>query len=126
MKAKSLVLLMVLAAGYGSAGIITYDAALSAANEAPPTASSGIGFAIVTVNSILNTLEVNVTFSGLTSGDTASHIHCCVSPGGNAGVATTTPTFAGFPSGVTAGPDPGVRGRRVRLPRSRAIEGPGC
>ena len=46
---------------------------------------------------------VNVSFSGLTSGTTASHIHCCVAPPGNAGVATTTPTFPGFPLGVTAG-----------------------
>jgi hypothetical protein len=44
-----------------------------------------------------------VTFSGLTSGDTAAHIHCCVAQGGNAGVATITPTFTGFPSGVTSG-----------------------
>ena len=41
--------------------------------------------------------------SGLTAGNTASHIHCCIAPGGNAGVATTTPTFTGFPSGVTSG-----------------------
>ena len=49
-------------------------------------------------------MEVNVNFSGLNSGVTASHIHCCITmPGGNAGVATITPTFTGFPSGVTAG-----------------------
>jgi hypothetical protein len=48
-------------------------------------------------------MEVNVTFSGLVAGNTASHIHCCVPVGGNAGVATITPTFTGFPSGVTSG-----------------------
>jgi hypothetical protein len=103
MKVLRLILLTVLAAAYSTAGIITYDAALSAANEAPPTVSGGIGFAIVTVDTILNTMEVNVTFSGLTSGNTAAHIHCCVAPGGNAGVATVTPTFTGFPSGSTSG-----------------------
>jgi hypothetical protein len=103
MKAKRLILLTLLTAAYGSAGTITYDAALSGANENPSNASPAVGFAIVTVNTILNTMEVNVTFSGLVAPDTASHIHCCVSPGGNAGVATTTPTFTGFPSGVTAG-----------------------
>jgi len=103
MKVLRLTLLTALAAAYSTAGIITYDAALSAANEAPPTASPGIGFAIVTVDTILNTMEVNVTFSGLTSGNTAAHIHCCVAPGGNTGVATTVPTFTGFPSGLTAG-----------------------
>jgi hypothetical protein len=52
-------------------------------------------------------MEVQVTFSGLTSGTTASHIHCCLaSPfltGVNVPVATTTPTFPGFPLGVTFG-----------------------
>jgi hypothetical protein len=42
-------------------------------------------------------------FSGLTTGTTASHVHCCVIPPGNVGVATTVPTFPGFPLGVTAG-----------------------
>jgi hypothetical protein len=85
------------------AAILTYDAVLSAASESPPTISPATGFAIVTIDSILNTMEVNVTFSGLTAGNTAAHIHCCVAPGGNTGVATTVPTFTGFPSGVTSG-----------------------
>jgi len=47
---------------------------------------------------------VDVTFAGLLGPTTASHIHAPVLvPGGNAGVATTTPTFAGFPLGVTSG-----------------------
>ena len=53
-----------------------------------------------------HTLKVDVTFSGLLCNTTASHIHCCVSPSAvtpTAGVATTTPTFAGFPLGVTSG-----------------------
>ena len=85
-----------------SAGVITYSAVLGNF-ESPPTGSPGTGFASVTVDSVLNTMLVNVTFSGLRSGDTASHIHCCITQGGNAGVATTTPTFTGFPSGVTSG-----------------------
>ena len=85
------------------AATLTFDASLSGANENLPTGSPGIGFAIVTIDTVLQTMEVNVTFSGLLAGDTASHIHCCVAPGGNVGVATTTPTFTGFPTGVTAG-----------------------
>jgi len=55
-----------------------------------------------------NTLHIQVSFSGLTSGTTASHIHCCVPAAppalpGNLLVATTTPTFPGFPLGVTSG-----------------------
>jgi hypothetical protein len=103
MKVLRLTLLTALAAAYSTAGIITYDASLSGANEAPPSGSPGIGFAIVTVDTILNTMEVNVTFSGLEAGNTAAHIHCCIAPGGNTIVATVTPTFTGFPSGTTSG-----------------------
>ena len=87
------------------ADTITYDAVLNGASVATPTNSPGKGFAIVTINTLFQTMEVNVTFSGLETGNTASHIHCCTAmPGaGNAGVATTVPTFTGFPSGVTAG-----------------------
>jgi hypothetical protein len=85
-----------------SASIVIYDATLGNF-ENPPTGSLGTGFAEVTIDTAANTMEVFVTFSGLTSGNTASHIHCCIAPGGNTGVATTTPTFTGFPSGVTSG-----------------------
>jgi hypothetical protein len=84
---------------------VVFVATLSGAAESPPNASPGTGFATVTYDSVNHTLHVQVTFSGLTVGNTASHIHCCTSsPGtGTAGVATTTPTFTGFPSGVTSG-----------------------
>lgn len=85
------------------ADLLMYGAPLSGANENPATGSPGTGFAEVIINNVAQTMEVQVTFSGLTSGVTAAHIHCCVAPGGNAGVATTTPTFTGFPSGVTSG-----------------------
>ena len=50
-------------------------------------------------------MRVQAQFSGLTTGTIASHIHACTaSPGtGTASVATTTPTFPGFPLGVTSG-----------------------
>ena len=81
----------------------TYFATLSGANENPSNASPGTGTGTVILDTTAHTLQVIATFSGLTSGTTASHIHCCVAPPGNAGVATTTPTFAGFPLGVTSG-----------------------
>jgi hypothetical protein len=84
---------------------LTYDAPLSGPAESPPNTSLGTGFAIVTIDTILDTMEVNVSFSGLVALDTASHIHCCTAlPGtGTAGVATTTPTFTDFPLSVTSG-----------------------
>jgi len=88
-----------------SATTITYQAFLSGPNEAPPNASPGTGYAVVTYDSTTHLLGVNVTFSGLLGTTTASHIHCCTAApfAGTAGVATTTPTFAGFPLGVTSG-----------------------
>jgi hypothetical protein len=92
----------VLALGQGAfASVITYDALLTGAESG----SSGTGTAIVTIDTVLNMMEVNVAFSGLTTGTTASHIHCCtaVAGTGTVGVATTTPTFPQFPLGVTSG-----------------------
>ena len=98
-----------------AAATIPFSAILSPANEVPPTASTGSGTAILDLDVVAHTLRVQITFSGLVPtapagspvGTTASHIHCCLtSPfatGVNAGVATTTPTFAGFPLGVLAG-----------------------
>jgi hypothetical protein len=82
-----------------------YVASLSGLAESPPTGSPGTGFATVTVDSVLQSMRVEASFSGLLAGVTASHIHCCAAvPGtGTAGVATVTPTFIGFPSGVTSG-----------------------
>ncbi|HWI13109.1 MAG TPA: CHRD domain-containing protein, partial [Burkholderiales bacterium] len=92
---------MFAAAPYTHATVFVFNANLSGANEVPPVASPGTGTANVTLDTAAQTLRVQVTFAGLLSPTTASHIHCCLpSPfatGINVGVATTTPTFAGFP-----------------------------
>ena len=87
------------------AAILQYDAFLSGPNESPPNASPGTGFATVSYDNSAHTLLVDVSFTGLQGTTTASHIHAATTvPGtGTAGVATTTPTFAGFPLGVTSG-----------------------
>src|SRR5262249_53423342 len=83
---------------------ITFTADLLGSNEVPPTGSSATGFATVVLDPQAETIQVNVTFSGLTTNTTAAHIHCCLpSPTGNVGVATTVPAFPGFPLGVTSG-----------------------
>jgi CHRD domain/PEP-CTERM motif len=83
---------------------ISISFSLSGAQETPnPVVTPGTGFATVTVDTALDLLTVDVTWSGLTSGTTASHIHCCSAFGTTAMVATTTPTFANFPLGVTSG-----------------------
>jgi hypothetical protein len=88
------------------AATITFTANLSGALEIPPTGSPGTGFTTVVLDTTAQTLFVNVTFSALTGGTTASHIHCCVaSPflNANAGVATQVPTFLNLPLEVTSG-----------------------
>ena len=97
-------LLVVLAACSSTfAAAITYQAVLTGPGEAPPNTSPGTGLADVTVDTVTNLMTVQVVFSGLEADTTASHIHCCVAPPGTAPVATTLPTFPGFPLGVTMG-----------------------
>ena len=87
------------------AAVLSYDAILNGPSESPPNTSAGTGLADVDYDNAAHTLHVHVTFSGLSGTTTASHIHSpTLVPGtGTAGVATTTPTFAGFPLGVTSG-----------------------
>jgi len=110
---KNLLLLIVFfGASYVSSGQVYYTA-LSGPNEFPTNTSPGIGKAVVTIDG--NFMRVQITFSGLVpqtsaglpSGTTASHIHAPtpvpLSLTSTAGVATQTPTFAGFPLGVREG-----------------------
>jgi hypothetical protein len=77
---------------------------LSPLNENPPhPTSSGTGTAFVTWDTTTNLMTVEATFSGLSAGTTASHIHCCVAAPANTGVATAVPTFIRFPLGVMSG-----------------------
>lgn len=91
--------------GCGFASTLTFNLDLNSANEVPPTNSTGTAIATVILDTIAQTLTVDITFSGLTSGTTGAHIHCCIaSPTTmNTGVATTVPAFPGFPLGVTSG-----------------------
>jgi hypothetical protein len=87
------------------AALVKYGADLSGPAEASPNASPATGFAEVDYDNVLHTLRLQITFSGLLGTSTASHIHSAtLVPGtGSAGVATTTPSFVGFPLGVTSG-----------------------
>jgi hypothetical protein len=91
--------------GLANAAPVSFTAVLSGPAEAPPNASPGAGAASIVFDLAAHTLSVSVTFSGLQGTTTASHIHCCTATPftGTAGVATETPTFGGFPLGVSAG-----------------------
>ena len=107
MKTKILILCgALLVASSLFAGPITYGVIMSGPNESPPQASAGTGSAIIVIDSTANILNiVSDVFFGLNGTTTASHIHCCTpSPlSGTAGVATQTPSFTGFPLGLTSG-----------------------
>jgi len=96
---------LILCAAVAGAAPFTFTATLSGPDESPPNASPGTGTASVVIDDVAHTMLVAVTFSGLVGTTTASHIHCCtLAPlTGNVGVATVTPTFVGFPLGVTSG-----------------------
>lgn len=94
---------MVLPAPAANAIPMTFEADLSGANEVPVVISPGTGLATIVLDPTAETLQVNATFSGLTSNTTMAHIHCCAPLGTNAGVATTVPAFDGFPLGGTSG-----------------------
>jgi CHRD domain len=102
------------------ADIFTLTGNLTGESEVPPSGSPGTGQATITLDTTLDTMRVQADFSGLfpiipmglpnagmPSGTTAAHIHCCLaSPfltNVNVPVATTAPTFPGFPLGVTFG-----------------------
>jgi hypothetical protein len=110
---KNIILSTLLLCAFHASESQVYYATLSGSNEFPSNSSPGTGKAVVTIDG--NLMRVQVTFSGLVtqtaaglpSGTTASHIHAPtplpLSLTSTAGVATTTPTFTGFPAGVRAG-----------------------
>ena len=103
--ASAIAMLGLFGAASVQAETLLYNVTLSGANESPPVVSGGAGFGIVTLDTTSFTLRVQSIFAGLTGTTTVAHIHCCTAVPGtaNAGVATMTPSFAGFPAGVTTG-----------------------
>ena len=86
-----------------NAAPIHYQTSLSGPNEG--NASPGVGTATLDLDTATHLWTYHVDFSGLTGTTTASHTHAAtaVAGTGTAGVATTTPSYTGFPLGVTSG-----------------------
>ncbi len=59
---------------------------LNSAQEVPANASTATGFGRVTLNDTETQITVSLNFSGLSSNQTASHIHGAAPPGANAGI----------------------------------------
>jgi CHRD domain/PEP-CTERM motif len=90
-----------LLARQSSAGILVYVDSMFGGNETPANGSTASGHATVTVDTVLNTLMINETWTGLTGGAaSAAHIHCCAGPGVAAAVALPFNTFPTTTSGT--------------------------
>ena len=88
------------------ATVFVYETFMDGLSEFPPNVTPGTGFARVDYDDVAHTMRVQATFSDLVGTTTAAHIHARVpDPPANptAGVATQTPSFSGFPLGVTSG-----------------------
>jgi hypothetical protein len=96
---------LLFAAGAAQAHIEVFTATLTGPGESPPNPSPGTGFTETVIDPDTFHMTVHVEFAGLTGTTTASHIHgpTAVPGTGVAGVMTPTPTFPGFPLGVTSG-----------------------
>lgn len=73
---------------------------LSGAAVNPPTVSAGTGPVELIYDPFAHTLSMDLSFSNISAMVTSAHIHCCVTPPTNVGVATSFPSF---PTGVTSG-----------------------
>jgi hypothetical protein len=91
-------------AAAAQAAPITYYGFMSGAAESPPNGSTATGSLLVSMDTTAHILAVSFEFSGLGSGTVAAHIHCCTLDPLTltAGVATQTPYFVGYLTGVTA------------------------
>jgi hypothetical protein len=94
---------MVLLLQAASAHTYHFYTEMDGASENPPNPSLGTGTSHVFIDSDLLTMRVIAEFSGLSGNVTQAHIHCCVAPPGNVGVASITPSFTSFPIGGTSG-----------------------
>jgi hypothetical protein len=82
------------------ANVIGYTAAMNGANENPAAATTATGFVTVTIDDILNTLRIQLSYSGLVAAASAAHIHCCIAAPGNTVVAVPFTAFPAATSGT--------------------------
>lgn len=88
-----------------AAAPISYRAFLDGPSEEPPNTSPGTGSARLVIDTEADFYRLTFSFEGLLAGTTAVHIHgpTLLPFEGTASVMTTTPSFPGFPAGVTSG-----------------------
>lgn len=101
MKQRALIaILCAIASSVAHAGLWNLSATLTGANENPPNASLATGSFSATLDDITGVLNGSMTYSGLSSGATASHIHGPALVNQNAPVMVPIPLN---PAGTTSG-----------------------
>src|SRR5881392_331421 len=108
MKAKAFAIALAVAAALpatAGATIFNFQAFLIGANESPSVDTPGSGYGRLYWDDVAQTVTIDATFANLIGTTTASHTHSQTpgQPGPNFTVATTTPSYPGFPLGVRFG-----------------------
>ncbi len=97
-RALMLALLCSVLATHANAILVNWDASIDAMQEVPQNMSMGTGSAFGTLDTDLNLLDWNISWSGLSGPVTAMHFHGPAAPGMNAGVQVNIGAISGFVS----------------------------
>ncbi|MGI9054265.1 MAG: CHRD domain-containing protein, partial [Pyrinomonadaceae bacterium] len=79
----------------------TFHAYLNAAQEVPPSGTSGTGYARIVLNESAGTISFTIVYRNLSSAQMASHIHAPAAIGVNAGIIITLGASGGTSGTVT-------------------------
>lgn len=101
MRFKGLFVAVFLLCFVASARAETFTAYLSGAQQVPAAATSATGYARIFVNESAGTMSFSVVFNGLSSAQTASHIHAPAAIGANAPVAINFGAIGGTSGTIT-------------------------
>ena len=93
-RASALVVPLLAVAAASHAAVYHYSAILNPRQEVPLVASAGMGGGRFTIDTDANTVRYWISFGGLSSAETAAHIHGFAAPGANAGVVVALPALA--------------------------------
>lgn len=82
---------MATAPAHAECDVFSYSCVLTGQQETPVVASGGFGGGQFTIDTVANTVTYRIVFTGLTSAETAAHIHGYAGPGTPAGVVHPLP-----------------------------------
>lgn len=110
-------LFLALVTSSARASILTYDVVLSGSQSVPANVTDATGAATVILDDVLDTVSVDMSFTGLIGGPaSAAHIHCCVATDANGPVvipftdfpATTSGTYSNTFTGISVADITGI------------------